>query len=135
MSGEVRVQAMLQIVTGNTFYQSRPTGFVGNLVGHAGTGSVGATGPAPGAFPIQTAGTIPNLGALDQPGFARISNIDNKGAYDFGLYIGGVFYPFLEVEAGQSYVLKFSKNLNKLLLKFYPQEVQTIEALVEAFTR
>lgn len=105
MSNEARITASLQIVKSPITYLSQPTSFTADVTG--------LKGPTPGAFTATTGGTDCNLSELVTPGFCRIQNLDDENYVEYGIYDPQtvVFYPLGEVGPGETYVLKFSRNL------------------------
>jgi len=67
----------------------------------------------PGAVRVLTTGTNISFGELTTPGFVRLGNLDSTNYYEYGIYDANTnrFYPLGEVGPGESYVLKFSRNL------------------------
>jgi hypothetical protein len=51
-----------------------------------------------------------DLGSVTTPGFAVFQNLDSTNFVDFGAYVGGTFYPFLRLKAGESGMLRLSTN-------------------------
>ena len=135
MSNEVTIQSSLKVVSGTSEYVSRPTGFTGDIVGHSGTGGLGAIGPSPGAFVASGSGTgtVPGLTQLSPPGYYRVQNLSNQYTVDVGLVVSGVFYAKEEILPGETYTGRFSVNLDTAKLSFKGQGGHSIECLLEAF--
>ena len=109
MANEVRVRSSLTVTrndsVGKINYASRPGSFAGNITG--------ANGPNPGSFNVTVEGVDVDLSELTTPGYARISNLDTNNFFEYGIWDGSSFYPLGEVLPGESYVLRFSRNLTK----------------------
>jgi len=110
MSDEVNIRSSLQIKktsSGITLldYNSRPTSFTGDLTG--------TKGPTPGAFAVSVTGTDVDLSELTTPGYCRFANQDDENFVEYGIYDPETekFYPLGEILAGESYVLRLSRNL------------------------
>lgn len=90
-------------------YMSRPAQFQADVDG--------TKGPVPGAFTVLRTGTIVDLSQLTIPGFYRVMNLSSdEGNYvEYGIYDPqtDVFYPWGEMGPGESYVGKFSRNLQE----------------------
>lgn len=139
MSGEARVRSTLQIVNGNLKYQPKSVSFNPDVAG--------TKGPVPGAIAVTTAGTDVDFGELTTPALCKITNLDSTNFVEYGIWDpeGNTFYPLGELLAGESYVLRLSRNLqeefgtasgtigantNRLRLK---ADAATLNASVEAF--
>lgn len=112
MSQEVTVRSLLQVrivdPTTNILtlqYQSNPSQFLGNLST--------AKGPIPGSVNVTPNGTDVDLSKLSRPGYVRFMNQDANNYVDVGLYVlaTGTFFPLFEIQPGESYVMRFSRNL------------------------
>ena len=113
MANEARITSSLQIrktASDGTVlleYLSRPAAFTATVDG--------TKGPSPGAVTALTTGTIVDLSALTIPTFCRIgAQFSDTGNYvEWGIYDPqtDVFYPMGEVNPGESYIIKLSRNL------------------------
>lgn len=112
MASEGRVQSGLTITkrsSDNSMilldYMARPASFSVDVNG--------LKGPTPGSLQIPVGGEIVNLGELVTPGLVRLMNCDETNYVEYGIYDPGIgiFYPFGELGPGESYILKFSRNL------------------------
>lgn len=116
MANEVRVTSVLQIRNGALDYQSRPAGFTADMSSNKGPCVGALTVSAPWTDPITEVDypvTIIRLTEATSPGFARFLNLDATYGIEVGQYdaANGIFYPFLELGPGQSYVIKLSTSL------------------------
>lgn len=102
MANEAKITNSLQIYVGTLQYSSLPNQFMCNVST--------ARGPTPGAIAVSTNGTNVNLDALTTPGLCRIMNIGNY-RIEWGIHDGSIFHPIGEVEPGESYIVKLSRNL------------------------
>lgn len=107
MANEAQLRVSLSIRTGNLSYQSSPTAFLGDVIG--------SKGPTPGAISVSTAGTQVDLSQLTTPGYYRFANLDETNYVEYGIYDPQthVFYPFGEILPGESYVGRFSRNVQE----------------------
>lgn len=112
MANEARIQASLSIQkTSNSVkvldYVSRPSAFQANVAG--------TKGPVPGAINVYTYGVAVDLSQLVTPGLYRIMNLDDTNYVEFGLRdpVTGAFYPLNEILPGESYVGRFSRNIQE----------------------
>jgi len=105
MSDEATVRVSLQIRKDPIDYQGRPTVFTADVTG--------IKGPCPGAFTATVAGVSVDLSELTTPGLCRIMNLDDTDFVTFGIYDPEttIFYPLFEVLAGETYVLRLSRDL------------------------
>lgn len=137
MASEATVVSSLQLTKGNLVYQSQPTSFQADV---SGTG-----GPTPGMLSVPTTGVNVDLSQLSRPGLCRIANISTSGYLEYGIHDGSIFHPLGEVLAGESYILRLSRNIgqeedvpgtgstgvvNALFLRGVGA---TVKAIVEAF--
>jgi hypothetical protein len=141
MASEARVSSSLQIDKDNLHYRPPGANFQATVTGQF--------GPTPGGMTVSLYGTIVDLSKLTVPGFCRIVNYGAAGYIEYGIVDPetGRFYPLGEVQAGESYVLRLSRNLrqeygtgvgtgtltgatNQLMLRASPTECK---ASVEAF--
>lgn len=107
MADEAQVRASLQVRVGNLFYQSNPSAFNADVST--------AKGPTPGAVTVTTYGTDISLAELTTPGLCRIMNIDDTNYVEVGVYDPetDVFYPFIELLPGESYVVRLTRNFGE----------------------
>lgn len=110
MADEATVMASLNIrKTSGTMtlleYQSRPVQFRADVDG--------TKGPVPGALLALTTGTVVDFSQLTTPGLCRLANMGASYYYEYGLYDPqtDVFTPLGEVQPGESYVIRLSRNL------------------------
>ena len=73
----------------------------------------GTGGPTPGVLSISTAGEDVTLTDLVTPGLCVVQNVDSTNYIEMGVHDGAVFHPFLELQPGESYVFRFSRNLGE----------------------
>lgn len=107
MANEATIRASLQIRKGNLTYQSQPSSFTANM----GT----AKGPAPGAITIPIAGVEINVSEFTTPGLCRLMNLDEDNFVEYGIFDteADVFFPLGELLPGETYILRFSRNLKE----------------------
>ncbi len=137
MANEFSVRTSLQLKIGNQNYQSQPTSFQAT--------QVGLGGPTPGQITALTTGTDVDLSQLVTPGLCRLMNLDPTNYVEYGIRDPGTgsFYPLGEIQPGETYVLRFSRNLleafvgtgttgdvNKFTIR---ASVASCKVLVEAF--
>ena len=105
MGNEVQVRSSLQVNADGIVYQSQPTAFAATMVGRK--------GPTPGALTIPVGGKVIPLTELRTPGFCRVQNQDTTNYVELGLYNPGLglFFPFMELQPGESFVFRFSRNM------------------------
>lgn len=108
MSNEATVQCSLQINKGNLIYANRANNFRATVTG--------TKGPVPGAISVTTTGVSVDFSTqLTTPGLCVIRNLDSTNVVEYGIYDGTEFYPLGEILPGESYVIRFSRNLTKSL--------------------
>ncbi len=123
MANEARVTSQLHIAKGNLKYDSaQPATYMADV-------TVGK-GPSPGALLIATAGTDIDLSELATPALCVITNLDTTNFLEYGIWDGATFHELGEVQPGEFYVLRLSRNLTGLRLK---ADTAACEAIVEAF--
>ena len=109
MANEVTIRTSLHVLkaSNNIDYQSRPTEFRGDLTG--------SKGPGPGVTTVSTAGTDIDFSEFTTPGYVRIQNQDATNFVELGIWDPQItkFYPLLEILPGQSYVLRWSRNITR----------------------
>lgn len=118
-------------------YNGRPAAFTADVNG--------AKGPSPGAITVTPAGVSVDLSQFTTPGLCRLMNQDGTNFVEFGILVGTEFYPLGEVQPGESYVIRLSRNLGQSFestgtsslgstSNFYLRSYnQTCNVLVEAF--
>ncbi len=105
MSNEIQVQSTLRINKGNLSILRSPV-FLATLT------AASPVGPTPGSVPVATTGTTIDLSKLTAlGGWCVITNTDSTNYVTYGIYAGAVFYPFGEILAGESVVLRLSRIL------------------------
>lgn len=104
MADEVRVQWSMSVKKGNVDKRHGGT-FTADLTG--------TNGPTPGVVAVSASGTDITLSQLTTPGWAELKNIGSSGYIEVGIREPelGQFYPFLELSAGESLPVQFSRNL------------------------
>ncbi len=107
MAGEARITSGLGIRADNIQYQSQPQAFQADVTGRK--------GPTPGALTIPVYGKVIDLGELSTPGLCRVQNLDATNYITIGMYnpITDIFTPFMELLPGESYVFRFSRNIQE----------------------
>lgn len=107
MANEATLQISLQIKKNSLEYQCRPTSYKADVSGQK--------GPVPGAFTVTTYGTDLDLAELTTPGLCRIQNLDETNYVEWGIYdpVTDAFYPLGEILATESYVIRFSRNVQE----------------------
>ena len=104
----VTVQSSLSVNQNNLQYSSRPGAFLPAMSG--------TNGPAPGAVTVPVSGIDISFAQLDSMGgLGRFYNIDSTNFITVGLRdkITNVFYPFIDVKPGETYVMRLSSKLPK----------------------
>lgn len=108
MANEAQVRASLQIKKGNLDYRSNPTVFNADVTG--------TDGPTPGTITCAVApGTDVSLSELSTPGLCVIQNLDSTNYVTVGVRDpeSNLFYPFMELLAGEIYVFRLSRNVEE----------------------
>ena len=108
MASTVTVQSSLAIVQGNLQYRSQPAAFIPTISG--------TNGPTPGAVTVPVTGVDLSFSQLDaMGGLGRFFNIDTTNFITIGLRdkTTNVFYPFIDVLPGESYVMRLSSKIPK----------------------
>jgi hypothetical protein len=111
MSNEARIYAGLQITKGNLQYVSYPQAFTANVAF-----ANGPNGPTPGTVTVATSGTDINLSELTAyGGLCIIINYDPTNTIRVGIKdtTTHVFYPLMDILAGEQYPLRLSADLTK----------------------
>lgn len=122
MADEARITSYLHVIKDSLEYFSRPTYFTADVTG--------TKGPVPGALAISTSGTTIDLSELTTPALCRIQNLDSTNYLEYGTYNASVWAPLGEILAGETYVIRLSRNLGTLRLQ---ANSSTLTAVVEAF--
>jgi hypothetical protein len=126
MANEATVNSSLSVVRGNLHYQSQPSAFRADVAT--------TRGAAPGGVTINTTGVDIDFGSLVGPSLCRIMHVGTTGIVEYGKKAGGTFYPLGEMLAGETYVLRLSRNLEASSQTFhFKASAATIEVLIEAF--
>lgn len=107
MANEATIRSSLLIRKGSVFYQSQPTAFLADVTG--------TKGPVPGAITVDNEGTDVDFSELTTPGLCRFQNLSSSGHLEVGIWDPQtfVFYPLLELLAGESYIVRLSRNLQE----------------------
>ncbi len=143
MADEATVRSSLQIRKDNLQYSSLPSSFMADVSG--------TKGPVPGALAVDSLGTLVDFSELTTPGLCRIHNLDADTYIEYGIWDPetAIFFPLGEVQAGESYILRLSRNLqaeygtgsgtattdtNRLKLRA-PSGQGSVNVVVEAFEK
>ena len=112
MSNEARVTCSLNIVKRVDEitvleHVTRPSAFLADVDG--------TKGPVPGAVTIPVGGKRIDLSELTTPGLYRIMNLDSTNYVEYGIRDPDTnrFYPWGELLPGETYVGRFSRNLQE----------------------
>lgn len=109
MANEATITNQLSIRVGKIEYLSQPVTFRADVAGEH--------GPTPGAVLIATTGTEIDLSQLTQPGLCRLQNLDDTNVVEVGIVdpqlSPSIFFPMIELLAGESYVVRLSRALKK----------------------
>jgi hypothetical protein len=105
MADEARVRSGFTIQNGGLVRRNPTASFTVDVDGE--------NGPSPGAVTVATTGTDIDFSQLITPGLCQLSNLDVTNYYEYGIHepVTGTFYPLGEVGPGESYCIKFSRNL------------------------
>lgn len=108
MADEILVTASVQIRKDNLQYRSLPNSFKADMIGTA-------KGPSPGAVSVPTDGKDIYFNELVTPGVCVLTNLDDTNYVEYGIYDPqtSVFYPLGEIQPGETYVLRLSRNLQE----------------------
>lgn len=76
---------------------------------------VGTKGPTPGAITVTAAGTDVDLSQLTTPGLVVFKNLDATYTVEYGIRDPNTrtFYPLGEIQPGESYILRLSRNIQE----------------------
>lgn len=105
MTLEATVVSQLTIAKNHLQIKSFPASFRATVDGNK--------GPSPGAITATTDGTLVDLSQLTTPGLYVIHNRDTVNYVEIGIWDGIDFFPMDEVQAGEHYVKRFSRNLSE----------------------
>jgi hypothetical protein len=110
VASEATITTGLMIRKGNLNY---PPGGGGQVTFRADV--TGSKGPTPGSTLIATSGTDVDFTQLTTPGLVRLTNLSADNYVEYGVRepATGAFYPLGEILPGESYVLRFSRNLRE----------------------
>ena len=105
MANEATINSGLSINNSPLSYTAKPGSFRATVTG--------VKGPVPGAFEVSTEGTDVDLSELTTPAFCRIMNLDSTNFVEYGIWDPDIskFYPLGEIQAGETYILRLSRNL------------------------
>lgn len=106
MADEATIQMRLQIRKGVLNYSPPQDSFLDDV-------AIGK-GPTPGAITVSTDGVDVDLSELTQPGYVKLTNLDETNYVTFGIYDpdGPYFYPLGELPpSGGRALFKFSRDL------------------------
>lgn len=105
MANEITVTSTLSVKKGNLSFTDTNGLFRATM-----NGSVGG---APGLVLVPTDGVSIDLSALDTPGVCKMTNLDATNYVEYGIRDpdSGLFYPLGEIQAGESYIIRLSRNL------------------------
>ncbi len=104
MANEASITINLDINKGSLIYRKS----INNRVDVTGT-----KGPVPGALLISTSGVSVNFGELTVPAICMLTNLDSTNYVEWGIWDGLEFIPVGELQAGESAILRLSRNLGK----------------------
>lgn len=124
MANEATVRASLSVKKGNIDYASRPGSFQADVSG--------TNGPTPGAMAVATAGTDVDLTELTTPGLVRLKNLDATNFFEYGIWDGATFHELGEVQPGEEYVLRLSRNFTSTSLRL-KADTAAVKAVVDCF--
>jgi hypothetical protein len=123
MANEATITNGIFIDKGNLHFHPASVTFRGTVTG--------TKGPVPGALSIATAGTDISFAQLTTPGYCKITNLDATNYVEYGIWNGTTFYPLGEILAGQSYVIRLSRNVGSTLR--FRANTAACNVVVEAF--
>lgn len=107
MANEATIASSLRLVRDKLSYQSQPQAFNADVSA--------SRGPSPGLVLIPTTGRDIYFTELTTPGLCRLMNLDTSNYVEVGVKDpqSNLFYPLLELLPGESYVIRFSRNLQE----------------------
>lgn len=123
MSSEVRINCGMSI---RKMSSDRQTALVGHNSSVSGfvADMTGAKGPVPGAIEVATTGTQVDFSQLTRPTFCQITHLGRVDGVDptnvdyvqYGIWnpANNNFYPLGEIWAGESYILRLSRNIQEI---------------------
>ena len=106
MANEAEIRHFIRVSKDNLEWQSPNTSFQADIA----TGK----GPIPGAITVTVAGTNLDFSQFSTPGFVRVANLDSTNYVEIGIYALTVFYPVIELLAGESYVFRWTRDAKSL---------------------
>ena len=121
MADEATINSSLQIIKGTTLeYRSLPGSFTADVAG--------TNGPSPGSFTVSSAstGTSPDLSQFTTPGYVRFRNLDPTNFVEIGLLISATFQQLFEMLPGETYVMRFSRNITDAEVRFFADTADCI---------
>lgn len=124
MANEATIRSSLTIKKGNIDFASRPGSFQADVSG--------TNGPTPGAIAVATAGTDVDLSELTTPGLINIKNLDTTNFLEFGIWDGATFHELGEVQAGEDYTFRLSRNFTSTSLRL-KADTAAVKAVVSCF--
>lgn len=102
MAGEIQVIAEVSIKKGSLDWRSPGSNSRQSLT-LTGTG-VGTGGRA--SIPTTAGGTALATTGITTPGIAYFRNLDTTNYIELGRQVGGTFYPFVKLKAGEFYIFR-----------------------------
>lgn len=107
MADEANITSNLRITKDNLEYSSQPQSFTADVSG--------TMGPIPGGLIVDTDGVDVEFTGLTTPALCRIMNLDSTNYVEYGIWDpeNDTFFPLGEVLAGETYVLRLSRNLQE----------------------
>lgn len=105
MADEITIRSSVQIRKGNLEYRPHPAYFQADMSGTP-------DGPSPGALAVAVTGTNVSFSQITTPAVCRITNLDATNFVEVGIWDGLNWYPILEILAGESYIVRLSRNLS-----------------------
>lgn len=109
MSNEIQIRSSMTVVNGSLRYGSQPNAFSADMLGKRGM--------IPGGLRAPTTGVTIDLSTLESVGMAHIANVGETYSVMIGIYDPDttVFYPFLDLLPGESYVVRLSAFIGEQL--------------------
>lgn len=109
MANEAQIQSGLRVLKRSGTitlmdYNARPSAFLATVTG--------TKGPLPGSVTASVSGTDVDFSGLTKPALCRLMNQDATNYVDVGIYepATGTFYPLMELQPGETYVIRLSRN-------------------------
>ena len=122
MANEINLNFTLTIIKGNLEYRQTKS-WQADMAGKK--------GPVVGALTIPVAGTDIDLSELTTPSIAMLTNLDSTNFVEYGINSGG-FLALGEILPGESYPIRFSRNLGVLHFKADTADVDTVIEIFES---